>query len=90
MRPAHDKPQAHSYCYRNIRKNAITLEILPKSVTENDITVLTKGSIFMRAFTAREASPVTAEMPQWADNGYVMSQDFLEHIFEPFTRAETL
>lgn len=88
MRPAHDKPQAHSYCYRNTHKNAITLEILPKAVTENDITVLTKGSIFMRAYTAREAPPVTAEMPQWADNGYVMSQDFLEHIFGPFTRAE--
>lgn len=64
------------------------MEILPKAVTENDITVLTKGSIFMRTYTAREAPPVTAEMPQWADNGYVMSQDFLEHIFEPFTRAE--
>ena len=67
MRPAHDKPQAHSYCYRNIHKNAITLEILPKAVTENDITVLTKGSIFMRAYTAREAPPVTVRAGWYED-----------------------
>ena len=69
MRPAHDKLQAHSYCYRNTHKNAITLEILPKAVTENDITVLTKGSIFMRAYTAREAPPVTVRAG-WYEDSY--------------------
>lgn len=45
------------------------MEILPKAVMENEGSVMMPGSIFLRAYTAREASSVTVRAG-WYEDSY--------------------